>query len=209
MVLNVLNAATAGSIYSAEGLLVTDWGDGGHMQPLAVSVPGYGAAAEFSWNINLERSFSAEGVTEHLVGKVSRFVLNDRSGVIGKVLMLLGSLYKVVGSQTLANRSALFDILILSNVRTTVVNHVIVGLHITRHGLQQALRMLKEASGLLTGELAKYDVEGAEQGPLNMHLSIRELMWAVNFLTVSSLLSLSRLALLALSCCSALESSRS
>uniref|UniRef100_A0A7S0H8V9 beta-N-acetylhexosaminidase n=1 Tax=Hanusia phi TaxID=3032 RepID=A0A7S0H8V9_9CRYP len=185
MMVNVLNAATAGSMHSAEGLLVTDWGDGGHMQPLAVSVPGYAAAAEYSWNMNLERSFTVEGLTEHLMGKVSKFVLNAGSGVIGRVLILLGNLYKIVGSQTLANRSALFDILILSNLKTALVNHVIVGLHITRSGLQQALGNLKEASMLLIGELAKFDVEGADQGPLNMPLSIRELMWAVSFLTLS------------------------
>ena len=30
--LNVMNAATSAAAFGAEGLLITDWGDGGHLQ---------------------------------------------------------------------------------------------------------------------------------------------------------------------------------
>jgi hypothetical protein len=47
---NVSNFAAAGRKYQAEGLLNTDWGDGGHRNPLGVSLHGYAHGAAHSWN---------------------------------------------------------------------------------------------------------------------------------------------------------------
>ncbi len=49
---NIHAAAAAGLQVGASGVLVTEWGDNGHQQPLAVSVAavGYGAAA--AWNLS-------------------------------------------------------------------------------------------------------------------------------------------------------------
>ncbi|REK10592.1 MAG: glycoside hydrolase, partial [Acidobacteria bacterium] len=47
---NVARAARAGAEHGATGLLVTDWGDGGHLQPQAASGPGLLAAAAAAWS---------------------------------------------------------------------------------------------------------------------------------------------------------------
>jgi hexosaminidase len=47
---NLLAAAEAGRKHGAIGYLITDWGDGGHPQPLAVSWLSYVFGAKLAWN---------------------------------------------------------------------------------------------------------------------------------------------------------------
>lgn len=47
---NLRAAAKAGKRSGAIGYLITDWGDGGHPQPLAVSWPMFAAGAALAWN---------------------------------------------------------------------------------------------------------------------------------------------------------------
>ena len=47
---NLRAAAQSGQKHGALGYLVTDWGDGGHPQPLAVSWPLLAAGAAYAWN---------------------------------------------------------------------------------------------------------------------------------------------------------------
>jgi hypothetical protein len=47
---NLRAAAKAGKKHGAIGFLITDWGDGGHPQPLAVSWPMFAAGAALAWN---------------------------------------------------------------------------------------------------------------------------------------------------------------
>lgn len=47
---NLRAAARAGQASGACGYLITDWGDGGHPQPLAVSWPLYALGAALAWN---------------------------------------------------------------------------------------------------------------------------------------------------------------
>lgn len=47
---NLEAAAKAGRKFGAIGYLITDWGDGGHPQPLAVSWPMFAAGAALAWN---------------------------------------------------------------------------------------------------------------------------------------------------------------
>ncbi|MBU6409490.1 MAG: beta-N-acetylhexosaminidase [Verrucomicrobia bacterium] len=47
---NLRRAARAGQKHGAAGFLVTDWGDGGHPQPLAVSWPMLAAGVALAWN---------------------------------------------------------------------------------------------------------------------------------------------------------------
>ena len=49
---NLRAAAKAGKRFGAIGYLITDWGDGGHPQPLAVSWPMFLAGASLAWNAN-------------------------------------------------------------------------------------------------------------------------------------------------------------
>jgi hypothetical protein len=71
MFANVHSAAHWGAKRGARGLLVTDWGDRGHLQPPFVSLPGYMFAAEAAWNPDARRASSTA-----LLGPLSRHVLS-------------------------------------------------------------------------------------------------------------------------------------
>lgn len=47
---NIRHAAQAAARHAALGILTTDWGDQGHLQPLPASFPAWGIAADCSWN---------------------------------------------------------------------------------------------------------------------------------------------------------------
>jgi hypothetical protein len=63
---NLAAAATAGAEEGGRGFLITDWGDRGHLQPLAVSLPPFLAGACFAWNAQSARSPDALPVAELL-----------------------------------------------------------------------------------------------------------------------------------------------
>jgi hexosaminidase len=80
---NLRAAAKAGRNHGAIGYLITDWGDGGHPQPLAVSWPMLLAGASLAWN---GKNFDEK----KLVPVLSRDVLADSSGQIAGVAFRLG-----------------------------------------------------------------------------------------------------------------------
>jgi hypothetical protein len=80
---NLRAAAGAGRKYGAVGYLITDWGDGGHPQPLAVSWPMYLAGASLAWN---SRDFDEK----KLVPLLSRDVFADATGWIAEGAFKLG-----------------------------------------------------------------------------------------------------------------------
>ena len=96
---NMAAAEKAGRIFGAKGFLVTDWGDGGHWQPLAASLPG----------LVLGGLFATEG---HKAAKMDlEDALNAVMGVpLGGTLLRLGTLY-LRGGALRANASELFRIL--------------------------------------------------------------------------------------------------
>jgi hypothetical protein len=63
---NLAAAAVAGADQGARGFLITDWGDRGHLQPLAVSLPPFLAGACFAWNAQAARSPGSLPVAELL-----------------------------------------------------------------------------------------------------------------------------------------------
>jgi hypothetical protein len=70
---NLRAAARAGKKFGARGYLITDWGDGGHPQPLAVSWPMFAAGAGLAWN--------AQALNERqLVAVLGRDVFDDAGG---------------------------------------------------------------------------------------------------------------------------------
>ncbi|QTH43177.1 family 20 glycosylhydrolase [Cohnella sp. LGH] len=85
MLANIADAARSGQAYGAEGLIVADWGDGGHWQVSAVSYPAIAYAAGVSWQVEANADQMA------LLEKyVSSQMLKDRSGIGGCLLMELG-----------------------------------------------------------------------------------------------------------------------
>jgi hexosaminidase len=80
---NLRAAAKAGRKHGAIGYLITDWGDGGHPQPLAISYLPYLAGASLSW---CAKTFDEK----LLVPVLSRDIFNDPTQCIAKAAMALG-----------------------------------------------------------------------------------------------------------------------
>ena len=80
---NLRAAAQAGRRHGAMGYLITDWGDGGHPQPLAVSHLPCLAGASLSW---CAKTFDEA----KLIPVLSRDVFNDPTGNAAKAAFALG-----------------------------------------------------------------------------------------------------------------------
>ena len=80
---NLRRAATAGRKNGALGYLITDWGDGGHPQPMAVSWLPLAMGAAMAW---CGKSFDEANLTPAL----DRDVFHDPSGAVAKAAMALG-----------------------------------------------------------------------------------------------------------------------
>src|SRR5262249_34284235 len=87
---NLRSAAEAGRDYGAVGYLNTDWGDGGHPQPLAVSWLPYVAGAALSW---CGHSFDEK----LLVPVLSRDVFHDPSKRLARAAFNLGQAHRSFG----------------------------------------------------------------------------------------------------------------
>ncbi len=87
---NLRLAAAAGRKHGASGYLNTDWGDGGHPQPLAVSWPLYVIGAAHSWCSKTFRE-------ELLVPVLSREVYEDATQRIAQAALALGVAHQKFG----------------------------------------------------------------------------------------------------------------
>src|SRR5271154_1005233 len=88
---NLRAAAEAGKKFHAIGFLNTDWGDGGHPQPLAVSWPLFAAGAALAWN---SKSFDERKLPSIL----SRDVFENSK--IAEVAFKLGFAHQKLGVNT-------------------------------------------------------------------------------------------------------------
>jgi len=206
---NVINAAQSGASFGAEGLLITDWGDGGHLQPPVVSFPAFVAAADFSWNARVQKSspgwrgggglspekqLTMGGVMDRVAQNVDRiFLAQGAGGVVGKVLMVLGQVYSQVGRQTIPNRSALWDILMLANRKDTWVRKdVMIGRNIDKTSLTSAIQSLNSAQLLLDAapSSAHAAAWAARAASWDSKLVYEELSWVLRILLVACQLGL-------------------
>ena len=100
MRMNLEAAERAGRIFGAKGYMLTDWGDEGHWQPLAASLPGIVLAGNLAVsgpraaNMDLERELDSV-----------------MDAPLGGLLLKLGTLY-LRGGALRANCSELFNILL-------------------------------------------------------------------------------------------------
>jgi hypothetical protein len=86
---NLRAAAKAGRKHGAIGYLITDWGDGGHPQPLAVSWPMFLAGASLAWN--------AGGFNEKLLLPVlNRDVFADPTRKVAAAALKLGLAHRLL-----------------------------------------------------------------------------------------------------------------
>ncbi|MEI9960547.1 MAG: beta-N-acetylhexosaminidase [Limisphaerales bacterium] len=91
---NLIAAAKAGKKFGAIGFLNTDWGDGGHPQPLAVSWPLYAAGAALAWN--------SKALDErNLISVLNRDVFEDSTGKIAQAGFKLGFAHQKLGVKAL------------------------------------------------------------------------------------------------------------
>ena len=87
---NLRAAARAGKKFGAIGFLNTDWGDGGHPQPLAVSWSLFAAGASLAWN--------TKGLEERaLLAVLSRDVFEDATGKLAQAGFKLGFAHEKLG----------------------------------------------------------------------------------------------------------------
>ena len=96
---NMAAAESAGRRNGAKGFLVTDWGDGGHWQPLAASLPGLVLGGWFADHGAKANKMDLEEALDTVMGVP-----------LGGTLLRLGTLY-LRGGALRANASELFRIL--------------------------------------------------------------------------------------------------
>ena len=91
---NLARAAREGKAAGAAGLLITDWGDHGHLQPLCVSWLGLLAGAGFAWNVaDAERPEALD-----LPRLLDQHAFGDSAHVLGRAAYELGNAYREAGS---------------------------------------------------------------------------------------------------------------
>ncbi len=91
---NLRSAAKAGKKFGAIGFLNTDWGDGGHPQPLAVSWPLFAAGAALAWNAgNFDEA--------KLIPVLSRDVFEDANSKVASTAFKLGFAHQKLGVKAL------------------------------------------------------------------------------------------------------------
>ena len=88
---NIRRMVNYGVKYNATGVLNTDWGDFGHINLLATSMPGMIYGAALSWNPNDETSNNSESDFTEIYKGISRIEYGDKSF---KVVSLLNDLTK-------------------------------------------------------------------------------------------------------------------
>lgn len=101
--LNIGSAIKHGAQHGALGVLNTDWGDNGHLQPLCVSYIGFLAGAAVSWKAEDAQAPLELPVAEWL----DALVLDDPTHKLGQVARDLGNAYREMGVRP-HNSSALF-----------------------------------------------------------------------------------------------------
>jgi hexosaminidase len=87
---NSRGAVSAARQSGAGGMLVTDWGDWGHLQPPVVSDPGFAAAASMAWCFDTNHDLDADAIARAL--DVDCY--GDARGELGTALVALGGLHR-------------------------------------------------------------------------------------------------------------------
>lgn len=169
---NVARAAVAGRDAGASGLLLTDWGDYGHLQPWPVSLPGLAAGAAAAWNPDRPAG------RDEVPALLDAHVFHDAAGRAGRAACDLGDTYLRAGGGN-RNGTAYFHLLL----------HPERGMDegrnegLTADSLQDALDHLDACRDTLAG--ARMEAPDAE-------LLDRELAWAADAATLACALARAR-----------------
>jgi hypothetical protein len=104
MLETIKNAGFYTKKHNGLGILLTDWGDVGHLQYLPISFPGIVYSAMESWSSSL-------GSYKHLSYYLDHFVFKDNNKVLGNLLLDLGT-YNRYENRYVYNGTATFHSLI-------------------------------------------------------------------------------------------------
>jgi hypothetical protein len=171
---NVGNAVMAGRVTGAIGVLTTDWGDNGHLQPLPVSYLGFVAGAAFSWN-----SATAEHGRLDMPALLGLHAFADQTGVMGRLAYNLGNAY-LRTRIPLYNGSALFHLLLFADRERP---HQALQ-HLTIEHLEETRAYIDEVMAPLGGALiARPDAE----------IILEEFRWVADMLRLACRLGTARL----------------
>ena len=170
---NIESAAVSGKASGAIGVLNTDWGDNGHMQPLPVSYLGFLAGAAVSWNAAVRME------EVDVPALLDLYAFEDVAGVMGKVAYDLGNVYQIPDVKT-PNASPLFLLLIHSE-RSMPED---VDAEILADGLREARQALSEI---------KVRIPDARMIRVDADWIRDEFVWAVDLLDFAARLGLARL----------------
>ncbi len=93
---NIHNAATAGLKHGARGLLITDWGDQGHQQMLAVSLLPFAYGAAAGWNLSTTPNpvENQQSKIENLFHAISLHLFKDPTAHYAALAYDLGLTYE-------------------------------------------------------------------------------------------------------------------
>ena len=92
-VANLVDAASAGQEAGAGGFLITDWGDGGHLQPPSISFGPLLFGGAVSWALESNRGLDVAAELDHRV-------FADATGRLGGALDRLGRVWGATGQAT-------------------------------------------------------------------------------------------------------------
>ena len=148
MVGNIGGAVDVAVETGAEGVLVTDWGDNGHLQYLPVSEPGFAWGAARSW-------CRATNADLDLEGALSAHAFDDAGGGVARALRLLGDAHRLVTPQV-PNNSIL--VLHLYRPRFRMGEGITAG--VLAEDLDAVDETIAEARGLLASS-----TPGRDDGP--------------------------------------------
>jgi hypothetical protein len=87
---NLAAAARSGRAHGAGGMMITDWGDLGHWQPLPVSYLGLAYGAAVAWGA--ERNHDLD-----VAAALDAHVFRDGASVLGRIAYDLGDVYRETG----------------------------------------------------------------------------------------------------------------
>ena len=145
---NMRDAVEVGLEQGASGVLITDWGDNGHMAPPSVSFPPlcYGASVAWCQASNLDMDLSRA---------LDTFIFEDAAGELGGALERIGALHALPGLQT-PNGSPLQFALI----RESLLSRFTAG-SVSEEGVRQVLEELSRATAAV-----ERSAPGCEDGDL-------------------------------------------
>jgi len=150
---NLLNAAQNGKKYNAKGYLITNWGDGGHWQPLSVSYPAFLYGAALSWAVE-----ENEGID--IARILNKQVFYDRNQVMGKVIINLGNAYLKTGCKC-SNRNT-FDLLLKHIDKACLKNLSVVKLKETASYIRQQIAIMEKSQmGTKDAQIIKNELNQA------------------------------------------------